>query len=185
MKLLTVLAFVLVAGAFVGCKYFRGQIVDGPGMEREVDSLETDSVPLADDGKHTVDYIRQRVDGMYACYKNPKYDEAGYRLMTRGNLDSAYCSMRYKALLSQAEEMAGDDDIVLDYDHWTNSQDDNNFTYEVGRIDQRSMARTTGMIIPSCSAFTSNVVTGMSMTSFRLTGKTGKRNISKAISVTG
>ena len=105
-------------------------------MEREVDSLETDSVPLADDGKHTVDYIRQRVDGMYACYKNPKYDEAGYRLMTRGNLDSAYCSMRYKALLSQAEEMAGDDDIVLDYDHWTNSQDDNNFTYEVGRIDQ-------------------------------------------------
>jgi hypothetical protein len=101
-----------------------------------VDSLETDSVPLADDGKHTVDYIRQRVDGMYACYKNPKYDEAGYRLMTRGNLDSAYCSMRYKALLSQAEEMAGDDDIVLDYDHWTNSQDDNNFTYEVGRIDQ-------------------------------------------------
>ena len=93
MKLLTVLAFVLVAGAFVGCKYFRGQIVDGPGMEREVDSLETDSVPLADDGKHTVDYIRQRVDGMYACYKNPKYDESGFRLMTRGNLDSAYCSM--------------------------------------------------------------------------------------------
>ena len=112
MKLLTVLALLLVAGAFAGCKYFRGQILDGPGMEREVDSLETDSVPLADDGKHTVDYIRQR------------------------NLDSAYCSMRYKALLSQAEEMAGDDDIVLDYDHWTNSQDDNNFTYEVGRIDQ-------------------------------------------------
>ena len=44
-KLLSVLALVLVAGAFSGCKYFRGQIVDGPGMEREVDSLETDSVP--------------------------------------------------------------------------------------------------------------------------------------------
>ena len=136
MKLLTVLAFVLVAGAFAGCKYFRGQIVDGPGMEREVDSLETDSVSLADDGKHTVDYIRQRVDAMYACYKNPKYDESGYRLMQRVNLDSAYCSLRYKALLSKAVEMAGDDDIVIDYDHWTNSQDDNNFTYEVGRIDQ-------------------------------------------------
>ena len=132
MKLLTVLALVLVAAAFAGCKYFRGQILDGPGMEREVDSLETDSVPLADDGKHTVDYIRQRVDGMYACYKNPKYDESGSRLMQRVNLDSAYCSLRYQALLSKAEEMAGDDDIVLDYDHWTNSQDDNNFTYEVG-----------------------------------------------------
>ena len=130
MKLLTVLALVLVAAAFAGCKYFRGQILDGPGMEREVDSLETDSVPLADDGKHTVDYIRQRVDGMYACYKNPKYDESGSRLMQRVNLDSAYCSLRYQALLSKAEEMAGDDDIVLDYDHWTNSQDDNNFTYQ-------------------------------------------------------
>ena len=170
MKLLTVLALLLVAGAFAGCKYFRGQILDGPGMEREVDSLETDSVPLADDGKHTVDYIRQRVDGMYACYKNPKYDESGFRLMTRGNLDSAYCSMRYKALLSQAEEMAGDDDMIRS---------------PTLRLLQRSMAKTTGMIIPSCSAFTSNVVTGMSMTSFRLTGKTEKRNISKAISVIG
>ena len=108
-KLLSVLALVLVAGAFSGCKYFRGQIVDGPGMEREVDSLETDSVPLADDGKHTVDYIRQRVDGMYACYKNPKYDKEGFRLMQRVNLDSAYCSLRYMALLSKAEEMAGDE----------------------------------------------------------------------------
>ncbi len=134
--LLIVLALVLVAGAFTSCKYFRGQIVDGPGMERDVDSLETDSVPLADDGKHTVDYIRQRVDGMYACYKNPKYDATGIRLMNRVNLDSAYCSLRYNALFSKALEMTGDDDILLDYDHWTNSQDDNNFTYEVGRIDQ-------------------------------------------------
>lgn len=134
--IIIIVALVLVAGAVVGCKYLNAQVVDGPGMEREVDSLETDSVPLADDGKHTVDYIRQRVDAMYACYKNPKYDESGYRLMTRVNLDSAYCSLRYMSLLSKAVEMAGDDDIVLDYDHWTNSQDDNNFTYEVGRIDQ-------------------------------------------------
>ena len=179
----------------------------------EVDSLETDSVPLADDGKHTVDYIRQRVDGMYACYKNPKYDEAGYRLMTRGNLDSAYCSMmtrgnldsaycsmRYKALLSQAEEMAGDDDIVLDYDHWTNSQDDNNFTYEVGRIDQITDSTAFAEIYGKNYGNDYTIVLGLyfergdwyvddflspDMTSFRLTGKTGKRNISKAISVTG
>ena len=85
---------------------------------------------------HTADYIRQRVDAMYACYKNPKYDETGVRLMRRVNLDSAYCSLRYQALYQKALEAAGDDDIVLDYDHWTNSQDDTNFTYEVGRIDQ-------------------------------------------------
>lgn len=134
--IIVVLALVVVAGGFWGYKYLQNQILDGPGMVNEVDSLEADSVSLADDGKHTADYIRQRVDAMYACYKNPKYDEGGVRLMQRGNLDSAYCSLRYQALYKEALEAAGDDDIVLDYDHWTNSQDDNNFTYEVGRIDQ-------------------------------------------------
>ncbi len=134
--IIIIVALVIVAGGFWGYKYLQNQIVDGPGMVNEVDSLETDSVSPADDGKHTVDYIRQRVDGMYACYKNPKYDEVGVRLMQRVNLDSAYCSLRYQALYKEALEAAGDDDVVLDYDHWTNSQDDNNFTYEVGRIDQ-------------------------------------------------
>ena len=175
--IIIIAALLLVAGAVVGCKYLNAQVVDGPGMVNEVDSLETDSVPLADDGKHTVDYIRQRVDGIYACYKNPKYDEAGLRLMKqRGNLDSVYCSMRYKALLAEAEEMAGDDDIVLDYDHWTNSQDLRHLL--------RSMERISAMIIPSCSAFTSNAETGMSMIFSRQTGKTERRNISEAISVT-
>ena len=134
--IIIIVALVVVAGGFWGYKYLQNQIVDGPGMVNEVDSLEADSVSSADDGKHTVDYIRQRVDGMYACYKNPKYDEVGVRLMQRVNLDSAYCSLRYQALYKEALEAAGDDDVVLDYDHWTNSQDDNNFTYEVGRIDQ-------------------------------------------------
>ena len=137
--IIIIAALMLVAGAVVGCKYLNAQVVDGPGMVNEVDSLETDSVPLADDGKHTVDYIRQRVDGIYACYKNPKYDEAGLRLMKqRGNLDSVYCSMRYKALLAEAEEMAGDDDIVLDYDHWTNSQNfGNDYTIVLGLYFER------------------------------------------------
>ncbi len=134
--IIAVLTVVVVAGGFWGYKYLQDQIVDGPGMVNEVDSLVTDSVTLADDGKHTADYIRQRVDAMYACYKNPKYDSTGVRLMKHVNLDSAYCSLRYQALYKEAMEAAGDDDIVLDYDHWTNSQDDNNFTSEVGRIDQ-------------------------------------------------
>lgn len=134
--IIIIVAVVIAAGGFWGYKYLQDQVVDGPGMVNEVDSLEADSLPLADDGKHTADYIRQRVDAMYACYKNPKYDESGIRQMRRVNLDSAYCSLRYQALYQKALEAAGDDDIVLDYDHWTNSQDDNNFTYEVGRIDQ-------------------------------------------------
>lgn len=130
-----VVALVVVAGGFWGYKYLQDQIVDGPGMVNEVDSLEADSVSLADDGKHTADYIRQRVDAMYACYKNPKYDEGGVRLMQRGNLDSAYCSLRYQALYKEALEAAGDDDIVLDYDHWTNSQDDGDFSYQIEKIE--------------------------------------------------
>lgn len=134
--IIVALALVVVAGGFWGYKYLQNQVVDGPGMVNEVDSLKADSVTLADDGKHTEDYIRQRVDAMYACYKNPKYDSTGVRLMQHVNLDSAYCSLRYQALYQKAQEAAGDDDIVLDYDHWTNSQDDTNFTYEIGRIDQ-------------------------------------------------
>ena len=133
--IIVALALVVVAGGFWGYKYLQGQVVDGPGMVNDVDSLKADSFTLADDGKHTEDYIRQRVDAMYACYKNPKYDSTGVRLMQHVNLDSAYCSLRYQALYQKAQKAAGDDDIVLDYDHWTNSQDDTNFTYEIGRID--------------------------------------------------
>ena len=35
MTIVTVVLVVLVAVLFVGCKYIRGQILDGPGMERD------------------------------------------------------------------------------------------------------------------------------------------------------
>ena len=35
MTFVTLVVVVLVAAAFVGCKYIRGQILDGPGMERD------------------------------------------------------------------------------------------------------------------------------------------------------
>ena len=60
---------------------------------------------------------------------NPQYDEAGMRLMApRENFDSIYCSTRYKALLKEALDLEEEDDILLDYDHWTSSQDDTDFT---------------------------------------------------------
>lgn len=98
------------------------------------DSLTTDSVTVPDDGKHNAEAISQRVDIIYGCYKNPKFDEYGMRLLKRSNLDSLYCSQGYKDLYEQAMELTDEDDILLDYDHWTNSQDDNDFTYEIGRI---------------------------------------------------
>ena len=34
-KMIIVIAVVLVMVVFMGCKYVRGQILDGPGMERD------------------------------------------------------------------------------------------------------------------------------------------------------
>lgn len=78
--------------------------------------------------KHTAEYIQQRIAAIYSCYDNPQYDETGARLMApRQDLDSIYCSSRYKALLHEAQELEEEDDMLFDYDHWTNSQDDTFF----------------------------------------------------------
>ena len=110
------------------------------------DSTATDSaVVAAGYNKHSEDYIRLRIDSIYSPYKNPKYDKTGMRQMEpRGDFDGMYCSTRYKALLKKAETMTGEDDILLDYDHWTNSQDDNNFTCEVGKIS--NMTDSTAIV---------------------------------------
>ena len=105
------------------------------------DSVPADSVVMqeASIDKHTEDYLRERVDSFYSVYKNPKYEKSGHRIYNGKfvNRDSAYCSKSYKELLAKAEEIAEEnEEPLLDYDHCTNSQDDNNFTYEVGRIDQ-------------------------------------------------
>lgn len=90
-------------------------------------SVKTKAVSKA--RKHTAEYIQQRVAAIYRCYDNPQYDETGTRLMApRANLDSIYCSTRYKALMKDALDLEDEDDILLDYDHWTNSQDDTDFT---------------------------------------------------------
>lgn len=90
-------------------------------------SVKTKAVSKA--RKHTAEYIQQRIATIYRCYDNPQYDETGTRLMApRANLDSIYCSTRYKALMKDALDLEDEDDILLDYDHWTNSQDDTDFT---------------------------------------------------------
>lgn len=90
-------------------------------------SVKTKAVSKA--RKHTAEYIQQRIAAIYRCYDNPQYDETGTRLMApRANLDSIYCSTRYKALMKDALDLEDEDDILLDYDHWTNSQDDTDFT---------------------------------------------------------
>ena len=62
MTIITVIVVVLVAVVFVGCKYVRGQILDGPGMERDsadypveepVDGLNKEAILDGPDGTST------------------------------------------------------------------------------------------------------------------------------------
>ena len=99
----------------------------------------------SDDGKHTAKYIRQRVDDIYSCYKNPQYDEYGMRIIERGDLNDTYCSSRYKALYQKAYGMS-EGEMILDYDHWTGSQDDNQFTYRVGKIENITDSTATAYV---------------------------------------
>ena len=57
-----VLVVILAMAVFMGCKYVRGQILDGPGMERD-----------------TTDYPQEEpVDGVNACFYG-KQGECGGR----------------------------------------------------------------------------------------------------------
>lgn len=109
----------------------------GNKTSQEADEADSTAVETtaATEEKHSAEYIQQRIEGIYKPYENPKYDASGMRQMEpRGPLDSLYLSSRYKAVLAKAEEVAGEDNIVLDCDHWTNSQDDNNFTCKVRKV---------------------------------------------------
>ena len=121
------------------------------GPAGDADSLQTDSVS-ADAvensvNKHTEDYLRGRVDSFYSVYKNPKYEKNGMRIYNGKfvNCDSAYCSKGYKELMAKAEAIAKEnEEPLLDYDHWTSSQDDNNFTCEIGKIS--NMTDSTAIV---------------------------------------
>ena len=69
--IVTVVAVALVATVFVGCKHIRGQILDGPGMER--DSIEIrDSIMERD----SADYTEQDKEAARA-FVEQFYDEWG------------------------------------------------------------------------------------------------------------
>ena len=62
MAIIIVIVLLLVAAAFVGCKFIRGQILDGPGMERDstdypqeepVDGLSKEAILDGPDGTST------------------------------------------------------------------------------------------------------------------------------------
>lgn len=79
--------------------------------------------------KHTEAYIRERMDSIYSRYQDKNVVQGKFgREIKRDNYDGKYCSMRYKKLFKEASAICEKNDVILlDYDHWTCSQDDGDF----------------------------------------------------------
>lgn len=89
-------------------------------------------------GKHTEAYLRERVNAIYQS-KNVDRDEV-------------YCTTRYKQVYKTASDIAEErDELFLDYDHWTNSQDPYDFSYQIGKIS--NMTDSTAIVTINAKNF--------------------------------
>ena len=104
-------------------------VTDSPA----VDSLHDEAVD-----KHSEAYIRQRIDTIYKFVGKITYDAEGNRDYNYSpfNLDSAYCSERYYALMQEALEICDETgDILYDYDYWVCGQDiSDDWSYKVAKV---------------------------------------------------
>ena len=104
------------------------------------DSLAVDSLHDEAVDKHSEAYIRQRIDTIYKFVGKITYDAEGNRNYNYSpfNLDSAYCSGRYYALMQEALEICDETgDILYDYDYWVCGQDiSDDWSYKVAKVYQ-------------------------------------------------
>ena len=106
----------------------------------DTDSLAVDSISGSVVDKHSEAYIRQRIDTIYKFVGKITYDADGNRDYNYSpfNLDSAYCSERYYALMQQASAICDETgDILYDYDYWVCGQDiSDDWSYKVSKVYQ-------------------------------------------------
>ena len=104
----------------------------------DTDSLAADSINGSVVNRHSEAYIRQRIDTIYKFVGKITTDADGnrnYNYMPF-NLDSAYCSERYYALMQQASAICDETgDILYDYDYWVRGQDiSDDWGYKVTKV---------------------------------------------------
>ena len=88
--------------------------------------------------KHSEAYILERMESIYSRYKdeNVVQGKFGRRIRHDVDYDGMFCSSRYKKLYHAASEICSkNDDILLDYDHWTCSQDDGDFRVKSIKVE--------------------------------------------------
>ena len=128
------IAIVAVVATMVSCGSKTGKAVS------ESDSLAVDSINGSVVDKHSEAYIRQRIDTIYKFVGKITYDADGNRDYNYSpfNLDSAYCSERYYALMQQALAICDETgDILYDYDYWVRGQDiSDDWSYKVTKVYQ-------------------------------------------------
>ena len=106
----------------------------------DTDSLALDSISGSVVDKHSEAYIRQRIDTIYKFVGKITTDADGNRDYDYSpfNLDSAYCSERYYALMQEALAICDETgDILYDYDYWVCGQDiSDDWSYKVAKVYQ-------------------------------------------------
>ena len=98
--------------------------------------------------KHAEAYILERMDSIYSRYqdKNVVQGEFGREVKRGVDYDGLFCSSHYKKLFKEASDICSKrDDILLDYDHWTCSQDDGDF--RVKSIKVQNVTDSTALAV--------------------------------------
>ncbi len=115
--------------------------------------------------KHTESYVLKRMDLIYSRYKeeNVKHDEFGNVEINREiSYDSMFCSSRYNKLFDEAYKICvKETDILLDYDHWTRSQDDGDF--KVKQFKVKDITDSTAVAIVEATNFNHKTVIRLSL----------------------
>ena len=126
--------YAIAACILVACGSKTGKAVS------DTDSLGVDSINGSVVDKHSEAYIRQRIDTIYKFVGKITYDADGNRDYNYSpfNLDSAYCSERYYALMQEASAICDETgDILYDYDYWVCGQDiSDDWSYKVAKVYQ-------------------------------------------------
>lgn len=128
------------------------------------EEVVSESPHSTDINKHTEAYILERMDSIYSRYKdkNVTIGEYGREIRRDINYDSLFCSSRYNKLFDEAGEICmKNDDILLDYDHWTRSQDDGDF--RVKSIKVENMTDSTAIAIVEATNFEHKTIIKLSL----------------------
>ena len=122
MTIVMVVTVALVAAVFVSCKYFRGQILDGPGMERDSAdySVKVDSDSIVRQDITVDERTKEKIVGII-------HDLYVAASQNQSDIDSRFACRAWCDMVAAVNKK--DNDVAeigfFNDDYWTMMQDDN------------------------------------------------------------